>query len=406
MKNLKKLLLILTICLGLSNCQQQQSRVFIVNMGDSYTSGDGSKKQGETWQQVAIGDTPTHQTSQRCHRTKYNRTAVAVANLKQNYHHLEYLDVSCSGATIFNGILGTFAGHQIEKTPQLTIKNEDKLPLDSQIDQVKEQLINNFNPDRDQLIIVLSIGGNDIGFSSIIAACSFQFLEGLFKPLTKGCEENINLKNNLKTGIKNSTAVIGLNLLPAAYGKLAEKLEQELNPDHVLITQYPDPTRDSQSNFCGGCKSNLINQITGQKNNQNECINDQDFQLSNLQWGNTELIKSAGDFVFNWGTIPKPELIEFSLQAMTKKEMEFAYYEVLIPLNQTIKKAAEDHNWILVSGLDQLSVNHGVCSQESWFNTFEQSWQNQDTITGVLHPNAKGHEAFSKILEMELKKLL
>lgn len=390
MKNLKKLLLVAGICIGLTGCYNREETIMIVNMGDSYTSGDGTKLKDETWEAVISGE---EESSLQCHRTKYNRTALAVSRLQEENPNIKYVDVSCSGATIFNGVLGPFGGHKVDEKSQL--------PLDSQIDQVKEQ-IDLINPDN--IIIVLSIGGNDIGFSAIVAACSFQFLEGI-NPWGN-CQDQQNLKDNLQNGVQSNTAFIGLDLLPAAYDKLAQKINKELQPDQVLITEYPDPTKDSNNNFCGGCQSNILGQFLGKKQEIKECIKDEDFEPKKLQWGDKELIKAGGDFVFSWGTIPKLELIKFSLQNISDEEMAFAYNEVLTPLNNTIKEAAKNNNWIFVGGLEELSLTHGVCSDQSWFNTFDQSWQNQENITGVLHPNKEGHQAFSEILETEIRKIL
>ncbi len=396
MKNLKKLLLVISIFVGLTGCYNREETIMIVNMGDSYTSGDGTKLYNETWETVAIGEV---ESSLQCHRTKYNRTALAVTRLQQKNSNIKYVDVSCSGATIFNGILGPFVGHPVN--------GKSQLPLDSQLDQIKEQ-IDKINPDK--IILVLSVGGNDIGFSAIVAACSFQFLEGI-NPWGN-CQESQNIKNNLNNGVRSNTAFIGLDLLPAAYDKLAQKINKEIKPDQVLITEYPDPTKDSNNNFCGGCQSDLmknlnkVNPFKKDQEMQKECIKDDDFEPKQIQLGGLELIKAGGDFVFSWGTIPKLELIKFSLQNISTKEMEFAYNEVLTPLNNTIKEAAKKNNWILIGGLEKLSLNHGICSDQSWFNTFDQSWQNQENITGVLHPNQQGHQAFSEILEIEIEKIL
>jgi hypothetical protein len=46
---------------------------------------------------------------------------------------------------------------------------------------------------------------------------------------------------------------------------------------------------------------------------------------------------------------------------ITKKEFEWAFYNILKPLNETIKDACKRNKWAYIDGVEKLFCSHGVC---------------------------------------------
>jgi hypothetical protein len=81
--------------------------------------------------------------------------------------------------------------------------------------------------------LIISGGGNDIGFSDIIKGCIEMFLPP--------CHKNNTIKNNLNSAFSS---------LPDKYDHLASDINRRMKASNVMITEYPDPTHDRHGNYC------------------------------------------------------------------------------------------------------------------------------------------------------------
>lgn len=211
--------------------------LFIV-LGDSYASGEGNPRNVQAW--IDNPDRPfaPYYDDTACNRSTRSGPAQAALALENSSSKssVTMIDVSCSGATVTSGVLGSqrSAGQDL-----------------SQIQQV-QRLIGNREID----IVVFSVGGNDIGFTSILSACALS----LDCPLTRATTAPLNRFDNVQQGVQTLTS-----RLPDAYGRIAECLGGDtcalsdgsqvpglkLAPGaRVLPMTYPDITRSAIGQPC------------------------------------------------------------------------------------------------------------------------------------------------------------
>lgn len=91
-------------------------------------------------------------------------------------------------------------------------------------------------------------------------------------------------------------------------------------------------------------------------------------------------------------------------------ELEQAQSRVLAPLNAAIARAADEHGWTRVGGVEQLFRNHGYCAREQkWVTTLRRSAEGlggrlRGRFLGTLHPNPAGYEATSTLISASLER--
>ena len=167
--------------------------LFVV-LGDSYASGEGNPRNVLAW--IDDPDRPfaPYYDDAACNRSTRSGPAQAALALEKSSDKssVTLIDVACSGATVNSGMLGPQRG------AGQTL---------SQIQQV-QQVIGNRAID----IVVFSIGGNDIGFTSILSACALS----LDCPLTRASTPPLNRFDNVQQGVQTLTS-----RLPDAYERIA-----------------------------------------------------------------------------------------------------------------------------------------------------------------------------------------
>jgi lysophospholipase L1-like esterase len=219
--------------------------LLIVSIGDSFASGQGNPdipKQGSTRAKWV---------DSTCHRSEFAGPAQAALSIEQADPHtsVTFVSLACSGATIEAGLTGVY------------LKNGKSLP--PQIDKVKEAV--NGRP-IDALLI--SIGGNDIGFADLVAKCIVQI----------NCSTNNETLAMLKRG---------LDSLQARYQTLSERLNG-LQPTKIFITEYPDLARDQDRQSCRHAP--LGDLLSGFSRDESEWASEQV-----IKRGLNERIKAAAD---------------------------------------------------------------------------------------------------------------
>ena len=133
----------------------------VVSLGDSYISGEGAR-----WKGNSADPAPGHQGTDRgpavygdtvangCHRSDVAEIVSARLPVRKS------INLACSGARTVNVLRASAGGVAFKgEAPQ-----NDRLATVARANDVK--------------LVVLSIGGNDLGFSSIVGACVAAYLYG------------------------------------------------------------------------------------------------------------------------------------------------------------------------------------------------------------------------------------
>ena len=232
------------------------------------------------------------------------------------------LHLACSGATIANGLIGAYRGINDPGGPAIGAQVAELAALRGrrQVDAV-----------------LVSIGANDVGFGPIIQFC----LAATSCPNRKF--PNASSPKTLDEVLRERIAA-----LQGQYAALAAGLKDAgVAPAAVYITQYFDPTRDANGDFCD-------------------------------------------------------PLIGVGSSVLTKDEAKWAYGRLVVPLNAAVAAAAAANGWHVVTGAQEEFRRHGYCSSSSWIVGLAESLGNQGDINGTLHPNRRGHAIISRLVVSEL----
>jgi hypothetical protein len=379
----------------------------IVVLGDSYASGEGNpdlqlgeagvRQKSAAEPELVQIDNRAIWMSERCHRSFWAgpmraglKMAASTSSVENGVRittggAITVLSAACSGAELADLLIGAapdqgYAGRETVgqmKTAHIDRYGWEKLPLFSAVGsqwetlkpQIKEiaDLLDTASPNEIDAALI-SIGGNDIGFGSIV-------IDMMMRKGLPSAEARIEREEKIRK-------------LSTAFPKLFDQLEQKLNPANVYLMSYPDPTRltlpaDDKAAY-GYCSCN------------------------------------AGGFL-NIAGIDKA----FCMDA---KENEYASNDIVLRLNRELAAAAGKHGWYFVHGLktdpflrdasaDDLSrkVAHALREFDThpWCATDDQRWMrtladsvhlqakipgNPILSSGAMHPSANGHEAYMAVL--------
>ena len=90
----------------------------------------------------------------------------------------------------------------------------------------------------------------------------------------------------------------------------------------------------------------------------------------------------------------------------TDAEAQWAYEELLRPLNRQIRTAADVNGWQPIGGIAADFEHHGYCARERrWVRTLPEALAT-DNPAGTLHPNEEGHKAIARRVAGPLAALL
>ena len=310
----------------------------IVALGDSFASGEGSpdnrrdrRPMGRTrWDGNSI-----------CHRSHSAYPRRVFEHLKEELdgeRNVVFESFACSGATIYEGLLG-------EQSKGPNQETEVMPQIEAAETWMRERGYQRLDA------VILSIGINDIRFARAVQRC-----------LMPGPSCIDRVRGQLDTL---------LDIMPSQYSVLATVLAQRLDPRHVFVVEYPNPTKDASGQYCDR--------------------HDDGFTVS--------LEEEPARTLFGTGI---PIELGGKVKFIDATENLMAHMLVLNRLNNRIRDAAAAHRnrgWVMVAGLAEASARHGYCAGTArWFNTLDDSWNVQGDMDGSVHPNHIGHRAFAEIV--------
>lgn len=284
--------------------------ILIVSMGDSYASGEGNPVVPgffffKSAQWAYSPDPAMNLENANAHRSTIAgpaQFALAVEN-SDPHTSVTFVSVANSGATIPVGMLG----------PMPSIGDPNYM-LPAEVDELR-RIVGTRPID----VMSVSIGANDVGFSTRV------------KQLIGNTEIGYPTLDAIGSQVDTDLAA-----LPDRYSALAAQL-QTFAPSKLMITEYPDLTRNSS--------------------------------------GQVAPIVFAGSTIINTAAV------------------QFAVDRIITPLDQAIQTAATANQWTYVGGLSAAFRTHGYPSSNSWIRSIGGSLQVEDSTEGAFHPNAQGHQA-------------
>jgi hypothetical protein len=330
--------------------------LLIAGMGDSFASGEGNPNQPvafaenrrfrnmypERRQNNAGGS--ARWTDELCHRSLYGqqlRAALQIA-VENPQAAVTFLDYSCSGAGIDEGILGpqTYVERIVsgDANAQLAARPVAGGERDSQLYRLMRELCiekpemrrgipqcpgNRFRRPIDFLL--LSVGGNDIGFSNIVAWASLResasaSIASFFGATVSASEFSRRMRD----------------ILPDAYARLSAVLQSTLpihsaadgvfDPSRIILTAYPDLVTNEAGELCDAAPNDGV---------------EEDRYAAN----------QSLDMFSSWLTARASRLA--------------AVREQFAILHKRMRDLAGDHGWTFAGHVyaDRMFEGHGFCAQ-------------------------------------------
>jgi lysophospholipase L1-like esterase len=284
----------------------QVKDILIVAIGDSYASGEGNPVVPSAIDpQWAHSPDPSMNTENAdAHRSTIAGPAQFALMLQEENPHeaVTFVSVADSGATVPVGVLG----------PMPSI-GDPSYELPAQIAELK-QIIGTRHID----VLTISVGADDIGFARLVEDLVYNTYFG--HPTQRAIVSYFNAR---------------IAKLPAHFAELAPAI-RALDPGEVLVTDYPDLTRN--------------------------------------QDGHVAEFLGPGD-----------------LPLISKADAELASEKIIPALDAAIATAAEKYHWTAVQGISADFRTHGYPSTTPWIRTLGESILMQGNEDGTFHPNAAGH---------------
>ena len=256
--------------------------LLIVGLGDSFASGegnpdvpvkfDGGARFNNLYPRRATNDARGNAQwlDELCHRSLYShqlRTALQIA-IENPRSSVTYLGYSCSGAKVEDGLLGPqyYVDYIARKQGNTDSGENTARPFkgkykDTQIRWLLRELCLDDPTQQDGFwvcpggryrrnvdFLLLSIGGNDIGFSNLVGWTTLR--DSASSKLAKFFGATVSpgrFADNMKS------------ILPGAYAKLAKAIELAVPLKHdslpfdasrVVLNSYPDLLEDEKGNIC------------------------------------------------------------------------------------------------------------------------------------------------------------
>lgn len=344
--------------------------VVIVSLGDSFASGEGNPEvPGEIprWaDDGSDGSSPQELDHDAAHRSALAGPAQAALAIERADQHssVTFLFLAASGASIEEGIVG-------EGDPAATTDGGGRT-LRAQVDELGELLsCDEDGCRRDIDALLLSAGGNDIGFSFALGSLIVLDPSLVVNPIYS------NLLDNLMEDIESQIAS-----LPDTFAQLVDALDR-FDIGDVYLTAYPDLSSVATGGRLMTCE------------------------------------EVGGDL------LPGLEV--------DRNELEVVQERVQVPLNAMLRDVARTHGWTFVDRHVEEFAGHGYCGTDPyrggsflgnpfpdplirnddagvrWFRQSSESAVIQGggggvfrperlATNGTFHPNEFGHQAYRDAL--------
>jgi hypothetical protein len=254
--------------------------LLIAGLGDSFASGEGnpnlpvafseSRRFRNFYPERERNDAGGNArwTDELCHRSLYGqqlRAALQIA-IENPQASVTFLDLSCSGASILNGILGPQS--YVERISSASQGNgpSGRFIAGGERDSQLYRLVRELCRERPQMrrglpycpgnafrrpldFLFLSVGGNDIGFSNIVAWASLRdtvstSIAGFFGATVSDQEFSRRMRDVLPDSYARLAAALEATV------PLASAIDGVFDPSRIVLTAYPDLVTNEAGGIC------------------------------------------------------------------------------------------------------------------------------------------------------------
>lgn len=446
--------------------------LLVAGLGDSFASGEGNPNipvafsesrrarnfYPEREQNDAGGDAVW--TDELCHRSLYGqqlRAALQIA-VENPQVAITFLDYSCSGAGIEAGILGPQT--YVERQPSNTRSSQAAPPLiaggetDAQLYRLVRELCRNRPeikrgiprcPDqafrRNLDLVLLTIGGNDIGFSSIVAWASLR--DGASASIASFFGATVSAEEFASRMRED---------LPGAYAKLASAFQASLpltsgadglfDPSRVVLSAYPDLVTGETGEICEAAPDDGEDEDRYAANQSLDVfsawLTARPKRLAAVREQFVKLHRRMGELAgdHGWtfaGTVYADRMFDgHGFCAQNLRRIADPAEQLMMPCFGTATRdtqtcqssfSGEQGSW---RPYDPASQNYPYALRQRWVRTFNDAYMvvNQKVkdrsgrideaasaavfseTTGALHPTAEGHAVMADSLMMTLRPIL
>jgi hypothetical protein len=290
--------------------------VLVLALGDSVGSGEGNP--------------PFRDDESGCNRSNDSSQVRAAQRLdyQDPRRTVTLLHMSCTGG-------------KLALRPRQGQVRGNRLSVQWQIERA-EQLLAGRAAD----VVIISAGANDLGFSSVVEHC-----------IAKNCiEEDIEGGRFDSVDPPDGEPRTIEHLLPGliartgpAYRRLPGWLDEVMaERGTILMTEYFDPSRDEDGEFCSRAGVGIV--------------------------------RDEAEYLFNEVVTPLNEMVVAGVETADRTDR------------------SEGHSWSLVGGIAERFATHGYCAEPSdqkWVVGASDSPLRQGELMGSFHPNKPGHGAIA-----------
>ena len=442
--------------------------LLVVGLGDSFASGEGNPdvpvildngRKFRNFYPARVDETAAGNAKwmdELCHRSLYGhqlRAALQIA-IENPRAAVTFMGYACSGASIEDGIIGPqyYVSYRSDgrRTGEASARRVSGGNRDTQLSWLLEELCKEKPARRNGLwtcpdnayrrpvdFVLLSVGGNDIGFSNLVT----------WVTLRKG--PSSRLAGWLGTTVSPDEFAANMkNILPSSYAHLAKAMEAAIplrngdlpfDPSRVIVTAYPDILADEKGNICAAGKEDededlypanqsldlfsswlvvtekrlasahaelekLHNEMSALAGDHGwtfagRAYADKPFQGHGFCAQKKELLSEPSEQlnIPCWGKAPRPTAT--CETNWSGKERSWRPYD---PQNENYPYALRQR-WVRTFNDAYMIVNEKVMNRDGYADNRSSETVFSET-TGAMHPSAEGNAAMADAILMDIRK--
>ena len=395
-----------------------------------------------------FGDLAASWTNTQCHRSLYSQHTKAALQWALEHRHVSvtYANYSCTGAEVYEGILNAWWARDdigdafFDDAPQMVKALRDLCESPKAFGNTEwthgDRNDGHFNskaaaiPQCATLVpkqvsaLLLSIGGNDVGFARMIANSAVD-VKGVFtraRPWVYGLWRKAAKPQTFDTGLQ-----LAKKYIAPRYQELSQAFKTRLAvpPYRVILSAYPDVSTDEKGNTCSRPNIGMdVHSIFGM-NNPKASADSANFVMElhgimkkegedqGWRFADRHLVRGAPNSFATDADGVGHGLCASGPAASAEGDMRFLRLPDVPgeppykwrPSNPANWRSYSDRTrWLVTPNDAFLTTNYHDAFVENVDDIIQPLYA--ATLSGSFHPNALGHAALADSVLIELRKVL